>query len=102
VVFAAFVQRARAENFGNLNKLIELHTIHWLQKNEGQCPISCMKERAKNLKGNLLKDFSYNMKNHNECVSHCMEWCLSNDRNVGIITLTAVEVSMNAASYLKI
>lgn len=62
-------------NFHQLKEMGGLcSTVHWLQKNEGECPISCMKERAKN-----LNHFSYNLKNNNECVSHCMEWCLSND-----------------------
>ena len=42
-----------AENFGNLNKLAERIELLWLQNNEGECPISGIKERAKNLKGYL-------------------------------------------------
>lgn len=72
-----------AENFENLNKLAERIELHWLQNNEGQCPISGIKERAKNLKGYLLGDFSNNLKTHDECASHCMEWCLSDKPQCG-------------------
>ena len=51
-----------AENFENLIKLAERIELHWLQNNEGECPISDIKERAKNLKGYLLRDFSNNLK----------------------------------------
>ena len=72
-----------AENFENLNKLAERIELHWLQNNEGQYPLSGIKERAKNLKGNLLGDFSNNLKTHDECASHCMEWCLSDKPQCG-------------------
>ena len=72
-----------AENFENLNKLAERIELHWLQNNEGECPISEIKERAKNFKGCLLSDFSHNLKNHDECASHCMEWCLNDKPQCG-------------------
>ena len=72
-----------AENFENLIKIAERIELHWLQNNEGECPISDIKERAKNLKGYLLRDFSNNLKKHDECASHCMEWCLSDKPQCG-------------------
>ena len=72
-----------AENLENLIKLAERIELHWLQNNEGECPISNIKERAKNLKGYLLRDFSNNLKIHDECASYCMEWCLSDKPQCG-------------------
>lgn len=52
---------AEREEHGPVIFLVATHRkffiVHCLQKNEGECPISCMKERAKN-----LNDFSYNLK----------------------------------------
>ena len=72
-----------AENFGNLNKLEEKIELLWLQNNEGEYPISGIKELAENHKGYLFRDSSNNLKNHDECASHCMEWHLSNDPKCG-------------------
>lgn len=72
-----------AENFDRLNKLAERLELHWLQNNEGRCPIFNIKERAKSLKGYLLGDFANHLTNHDECASHCMEWCLSDKPQCG-------------------
>ena len=72
-----------AENFDSLNKLAERLELHWLQNNEGQCPIFKMKERAKSPKGYLLGDFSNHLTNPDEFASHCMEWCLSDKPQCG-------------------
>ena len=68
-------------NYINLkiNKPAERIELHWLQNNEGECPIPGIKERAKNPKGYLLKDFSNNLEDHNECVSNSIEWRLNDD-----------------------
>ena len=77
------ISESGAENFENLNYLADRIELHWLQNNEGKCPISDIKERAKNLRGYLLSDFSNNLKSHDECASHCMEGCLSDEPQCG-------------------
>ena len=72
-----------AQNFNNLNMLAERLELHYVQNNERQCPILNIKERSKSLKGYLLRDFSNYLKNHHECASQCMEWCLSDKPQCG-------------------